>query len=677
MVFSYNWLQSFFERKISKPEKLADFLTMKSFEVESIEKIGDDFGLNIEVLPNRGPDCFSHLGIAREVGAILGYELVTRNYPLKEDKSLKTKDFLKVEVKNKNDCYRYIARTIFDVKIDSSPKWIREKLLVCGLRPINNVVDILNYVMLETGQPLHAFDFDKIAGKKIIVRKAQKGEKIITFDNEKYELDKEVLVIADDKTPLAIAGIKGGKKAEISKRTKRIVLESANFNQKTIRAGSKKIDLKTDASWRFEHGIDPNLAELAINQASYLIQEIAGGNVCQGFIDFYPKKLLPKKIRLDLDYVENLLGVKIAKKEIEDILKRLKFKVSQPLSPSSDNTLIVEVPTFRLDISLAEDLIEEIARLYGYQKIPLVFPTVTLIPPQKNLNLFWEKIAKDTLKEAGLTETYNYSFIGEREKEIFNFKDLIELENPTSADYKYLRPSLIPHLLKNIQKNQRFLKEIKIFELGKIYKRPNFEEKRRLTGAIRGKAFFEAKGVVDFLFQNLGIAQVWYDGFQPTPEETEISIWHPLRCAEIKVNHEEVGFLGEIAPKITDFFKIEDKVTIFDLDFEKLSRLASEEAIYQPISSYPAAIRDLSVLVPRRILADEVLNEIERSGGELLRDVDLFDIYEGEELPEGMKNLTFHLIYQARDRVLSSKEIEQIQQNIIKTLEENGWQVRK
>ena len=704
MLFSYNWLQSFFKKKLPKPEKLAEILALHSFEVEEVKRVRKDWALDIDVLPNRAPDCFSHLGITREISAILNYKLGIGEWKLTEDKNLKAKDFVSVEVKPRQACPRYTARVITDVKVGPSPKWIRDRLEVCGLRPINNVVDIANYVMLETGQPLHAFDGEKLEGQKIIIRFAKEREKIVTLDEEKYDLDEDILVIADEKSPVAIAGIKGGKLPEIDNKTKIVVLESANFNPKVIRKGSKTIDLKTDASWRFEHGIDPNLTEIGINRAAFLIQKIAKGNVAKGLIDFYPKKVLPKRIRLDFDYVKSLLGREIPKKEIINILKRLDFKITgvRPLQ------IEVEVPTFRLDISIPEDLIEEIGRIYGYQRIKATFPTVSLIPPKRNLDIFWENVIKNILKEAGLTEVYNYSFVSPEQFSIFNSQfskvvdelrsssrfanaRVIEVENPISEEQKYLRPSLIPNLLKNVQKNQKNFREIRIFELGKIFQAPR-TEKRMLTGLITGDAFYQMKGVIDSLLQKIGISNIWYDEFEATPEDSnppatlpskgrapsKISIWHPKICAEIKVDHEEIGFLGEISQKILGDLEIEGKLVVFDIDFEKLQRLSSEETIYQPISRYPAAVRDIAVLVPLEIRVEEVLNEIETAGGILVKDVDLFDIYEGEEIPGGKKNLAFHIIYQAEDRTLSSKEIDEIQQKIIKTLEENPeWQVRK
>lgn len=674
MKFSYNWLKSFFKKKLPKPEKLAEPLTLHFAEVEEIKKEGKDFTLDIDVRPNRAGDCFCHMGIAREIATIFGYKWKIEDCKIIEDKAFNAKDFVSVEIMGRGPCPRYTAKVITNVKIASSPKWMQERLKACGLRPINNIVDIANYVMLETGQPLHAFDVEKLDGKKIVVRFAKKGEKIITLDEEKYDLNDDILVIADSRKPVAIAGIKGGKLPEIDKKTKIVVLESANFNPQVIRRGSRIISLKTDASLRFEHGIDPNLTEIAINRAAFLIQKIAKGKVAKNLIDIYPKKVLPKRTKLDLSYVRSLLGIDIPVGRAINILEDLGFKIKN----KTPKVLDVEVPTRRLDVTLPEDLIEEIGRVYGYEKIPAKFPISSLVPPRRNLNIFWEDMAKNILKEAGFSEIYNYSFISENDKNIFGNKYLIEMENPISADYKYLRPSLIPNLLKNIQKNQKGSEKIKIFELGKIYKNDEkIEEKRMLTVMITGDEFYQLKGVVDLLLQKLGISNIWYDSWKPTPEESKISIWHPKKCAEIKIDNVEIGFLGEISSRILDNFKLK-KVTVFDIDFEKLSQFCSEEHEYRPISRFPAAIRDIAILVPRTISVEEVLNKIDEAGGGLIRDIDLFDIYEGEELPGGKKNLAFHIIYQAENRTLKTEEIDKIHQKIIKTLEgEPEWQVRK
>jgi len=739
MIFSYNWLQDYLKQKLPRPQKLAEVLTMHSFEVESVypvkshaaeggvgaplkagqfnrvKRTGKDWVLDIDVLPNRAHDCLSHLGIARECAVLTNSKFQIPNSKLKEDKNLKAENFVKAEVKDREDCQRYTAAVIFGVKVEPSPKWIQEKLKTCGLKPINNIVDITNYVMLETGQPIHAFDLDKVSGiqnqkskvknqkyklkiKKIIVRRAKKGEEIKTLDNKIYKLNEDILVIADEKEPIAIAGIKGGVSTGIDSKTKNIIVEAANFNPRIIRRASQKLKLRTDASWRFENGIDPNLIDFAQKRVCSLIQEISGGKIARGMVDFYPQKARPKKIRLNLDYLEKLLGVKISRKKVKKIFKKLGFKIKE----LSTSALEVEVPTFRLDISIQEDLIEEVGRIFGFQNIPSVLPKTALIPPEKNEEIFWQREVQNILKEQGFTEVYNYSFIGEREKEIFGWQDaeVLELANPISSFNKYLRASLIPNLLKNVKENLKFFDEIKIFELGKIFRKFQiqnfkFQEKKMLTGVLvkknlNNEGFYELKGIVDSLLNKLGISSVWYDDYlpaspcearqagQPTPEESKINLWHPKKCAEIKSDGEELGFLGEIHPKLTENLEIKERVFVFDLDFEKLQKLAWEEHEYRPISSYPAAVRDLAVLVPQGTKVVEVLNKINKTGGKLVRDVDLFDIYQGEAIPEGKENFAFHIIYQAEDRTLSSEEIDRIHQRIIKAVEENPeWEVRK
>jgi len=681
MVFSYNWLQSFFKKKLPAPQKLADLLTLHFAEVEEVKKTrrparaGGDFTLDIDVRPNRAGDCFSHLGIAREIGAIFNFKIQNQKSKIKENKSLKTRDFVAVEVKDKTACPRYTTKVATDVKIGASPKWLRERLEACGLNPINNVVDIANYVMLETGQPLHAFDAEKLEGNKIVVRFAKNRERIVTLDEQKFNLDPDILVIADAKKPVAVAGIKGGKLPEIDKKTKVVVIESANFNSHTIRRASQKLNLKTDASMRFEHGIDPNLTEEAINRTAFLIQELAEGKVAQGLVDVYPKKVLAKTIKLDLNYLESLLGLEIPQIKIKSILKNLDFK----LVKARPRSITLRVPTKRLDVLIPEDLIEEIGRIYGYDKIKPAFPLSVLIPPKRNFNIFWEDITKNLLKSLGFIEVYNYAFLGEKEAKIFGFseKELISLKNPLSSEQKYLRASLIPNLLKNVEKNQRQTGEIRIFELGKIFK-PEKEEKRELTGLVFRGDFYQLKGIIDSLLNSLGISNVFYDEYKPTPEESKISFWHPKKCAEIKTDGKEIGFLGEISPKITDKLEIKGRVVLFDIDFEKLSQFVSEEHEFRPISRFPAAVRDIAVLVPRNTKVVEVLNKINAVGGKLIRDIDLFDIYEGTELPQGKKNLAFHIIYQAENRTLKAEEIDKIQNKIIKTLEKIlSWQVRK
>lgn len=646
MIFSYNWIQSFLKKKLPSPEKLSGNLLMHIFEVDEVKKSGNDWILDIDILANRA-DCFSHLGIAGECGAIFNSPV---KFPetLKKDKRKTGSSNFSVEVKGENACRRYMARFVGGIEVGSSPKYIKERLSACGLKSINNIVDIANYVMLETGQPLHVFDAEKIKGGKIIVRFAKKGEEITTLDSQKIALSRDVLVIADEGDPVAIAGIKGGKIPEVSGKTKNIIIESANFNQRNIRIGSRKTGLRTDASLRFEHGLDPNLAELAISRAAFLMQKEARGEA-RKLVDFYPKKALANRVKLEFNYLERLLGIKISASKAKSILKRLNFKIIK----SSSASIIAESPPFRQDIFNQEDLIEEIGRIYGYGKIKSEMPFFVLIPPKRNEGLFWENMAKDALKGFGFSESYNYSFVKEEDARNFNLKNLIEVSNPLTEDQRYLRSSLAPNLFKNIKENSRNEKNIKLFEIGKVFSSPN-EERKYLCAAMPEKNFYKGKGIVEELLGKLGISGVSF------VEDKEKGV-------KIKIGNKEIGVIN-----------IKGGILYFETDFDCLADIASEEHEYRPISKFPSAVRDIAVLVPRNTKVANVLNVINSAGGSLVRDIDLFDVYEGEKIPFGRKNLAFHIVYQAKDKTLSSEEIDVLQEKIIKALEKNPrWEVRK
>ena len=843
MKISYNWISEYIKGKLPRPEKLADLLTMHSFEVEEVKGVRlstsrSDFIFDVDVLPNRAHDCLSHVGVARECAALLNSKfqipcLAGRQVDSKpkEDKKLKVDDFMSVEVKNSELCSRYTARIMTDVKISSSPQWLKERLETLGQKSINNIVDVANYIMLETGQPLHIFDFDKVENinqnsklKKIIIRKAKKKEQIVTLDGEKYELDNDILVIADSKNPIAIAGIKGGKKAEISNKTRTIILEGGNFNLNNIHKTSRKLNLQTEASLRFEHGLDPNLTLEAINKAVALIQKISKGKIAKGVFDIYPWKLKARKISLKISKINKLLGTEIPEKEVIRILNSLELKtkrisliselinmakslINKPykygastsqeapelfdcssftrylfrqigkeiprpsieqievgreiekkeLKPGDlifskgfgkphrnkkfpqgvghvglyigngrvinvpkkvgkvvtqnidlftksnqwrgarriledeNDQLLVSIPTRRLDIEIPEDLIEEIGRIYGYEKISPKPPLAILVSAKSNDLLKLKNRTKDILEGLGLTEVYNYSFVGDDDlkKLGLDSEDYLALENPLSSDLRYLRRDLITNLLKNIKKNFKYFNQARLFELGKVYikskaqnVKPKTEERMMLTGVLgrkekEGKLFYEAKGVVDGLLNKLGITGQWYDNFQPTPEYTEKKLWQSSQSAEIKIDDKEIGLLGKINSEILTKTGIKGEVVVFNINFDFLLQLAREELIYRHPSKYPALIRDIAILVNFEDRVANVLNIINDVGGPLVRDVDLFDMYEGDKIPQGKKNLAFHIIYQSDQRTLKDKEVDEIQNRIIKEIKKRrGWEVR-
>ena len=676
MKVSYNWLKEYVQ-KLPKPEKLADLLTMHSFEVEEVEKISNDYMLDIDVLPNRAHDCLSHIGVAREIAAITGAKFKEPVFKVKENRELKIEDFISVEVKDKELCPRYTARVITDIKVGPSPKWMQERLEVIGQQSINNIVDATNYVAFETGQPLHAFDAEKLTGKKIIVRRAKKGEKFTTLDGEKCDLDNNILVIADIKEPLALAGIKGGKKAEITKDTKTIILESANFNLNNIHKSSRKLSIATESSLRFEHGLDPNLASGAVDRLAALIQKISNGKAAKGMVDIYSTKVKPRKISLKIAKVNSVLGVKILEKEIIRILSSLGFKVKK-----TGSQLFIDIPFRRLDIEIPEDLIEEIGRIYGYEKVSSKAPIGILVSAKPDDLLLLRDKVKNILEGLGLTEVYNYSFVSEEDLKKLKVspKNYTELENPLSLDLKYLRRDLITGLLKNVRDNFRSFDEGRLFELGKVYLK---NEKMMLAGAIWHKTskrelFYEIKGIVDGLLNKLGISSQWYDNVKATPEWSNKAFWDLGQSAEIKIDNKEIGFIGEINPEILVKFSIKSQVIAFNIDFELLIKLVSEELIYQRPSKYPTAVRDIAVLVNLGDRVVDVLNIINSIGGKLIKDVDLFDMYEGGEIPNNKKNLAFHIVYQSDKKTLTDKEVDMVHNRIVREMsKKRGWEVRK
>ena len=641
-----------------QPEKLAEILTMHSFENESIEKKKNDWILNIDVLPDRGGDCFSHLGVARECAAILNLKMTCPSVKLKEGKA-KIRDFLKVEVRDKN-CRRYSARMITNVKIGPSPKWVENKLINCGLNPINNVVDAANFVMLELGQPLHAFDYDKIEGKKIVVRKARPNENIVLLNDNECILDKKIMVIADERKALAIAGIKGGKAAEISDETRTVVLESASFDPKTIGQTARKLNLRTDASARFEHNLDPNLTESALDRLSQLIVEWAKGEVVSGMIDVYEEKTKPGKIKLELSLLNKVLGVVVSQSETIGILNRLGIKILS----KTNKAVLLEIPTFRQDLLIPENIIEEVGRIYGYEKISSILPCIKEYPAERNNLDFFINKSKDVLKELGFIEVYNYSFLGDKEKEKYKLK-AEEIKNPVSSFAKYLRPSLIPLLVKNIEENLKWFEGVKIFELGKVFwgQDRKISEKMMLSGGIsskKEKSFLRLKGEVIFLLEQLGIKKIVFE------KGAKDSIFSD--SLDVLINGEKAGRMGQTA----------FNVFCFELDFDVLMKHAGEEKEYEKISYHPPATRDISGTVNENVSIEDLKERIRQGGRGLIKGLEIFDVYQGPGIGKGKKSVSFHIIFQSEEKTLDAETIDKTQKEIIKILSEQlGWEERK
>jgi phenylalanyl-tRNA synthetase beta chain len=666
MRFSYNFLQSFFEKKLPPAEKLAELLMMHFFEVEDVEKNDNDVVLDIDILSSRAGDCLSHIGVAREIAAITGMKIKNDEIKFKENGE-NINDKIRVDVKAA--CSRYTLKEVTDVKIGDSPQYIQKILKACGINPINNVVDIANYVMIETGQPLHVFDSDKLEGDKIFVRYAKKREKIVTLDEKRHELQENILVISDEVSAVGIAGIKGGIVAEVDKNTKNIYIEAANFDPVTIRRGAHTLKIRTDASLRFEHGISAELTEIAINKASLMISDIAKGNVTRGVVDYYPEKEKERNIIFNISDVRKVLGEDISLKETERILKSLSFKVQRNKGSFSAN-----VPYFRTDVFIKEDVIEEIGRIYGYDQIEAKEPIDSIIPKEQSKGFLVVNIVRDIWQSFGFYETYNYSFINEETSLKFEKKNLIEMEKPVSLEFKYLRPSLIPGLLKNLSENRKNYEKINLFEIGSIFYKSEegTKEERVLSLISSSEDFYQLKGKINLFLGKMSLSNISYH------QKGKKELFHDKKTGEIFFEKERIGFLGEVSEEIKKEMKIKENILIAEINLEKIIEMYKEIKNYEPILKFPPSVRDLAVLIPDKTPYKDVFEKIKREGGSLLKEVSLFDFYKGKEVPEGMKSFAFRLIFQAKNKTLSSEEVSVVFEKIINALEEfSEYKVRK
>lgn len=644
MLFSYNWLQEFINTELPAPEKLAELLALHVFEVDGIEKKQNDYIFDVAILPQRG-DCLSHEGLAREIAAIAKKEFKeVERASTKPQKGLLTP--LKVSIASKKNVLRYAAFIVEDVTIAPSPQWMQERLELFGVNSINNVVDITNYVMLEVGQPLHAFDYSAIQGHTMTIRESKQNEALVLLDEHELILPKGTLIIEDSKTVIDLAGIKGGKATGISNNTKHIVFQAATFSRQKIYQTKKMIGYSTTASEIYSHGVDPNLAKKALERAMFLLQKYGGGKVVQA-IDIYPIKKKAVSVNFNPHMVEKILGVSIKEPEIKSILKRLTFLVRGKT---------VLVPTFRQDVSIPEDIVEEIGRMYGYENIEPLLPKAELAVPKTNYTLYWEEQIRNVFKEVGFTEVYNYSFAKKGE---------VELQNPISQEFAYLRSDLLQNLLRNVEANEHTFKgkDIKLFEIGKVFihSQKGAQEEKKLGGVyspsqFSKEAFYIIKGVLDLLTDSLGVEKIWYN-------ENEQG------ALLLNVNHREIGFIKEL--------KTPRQSIAFEIDFDVLIEKANEKKEYSPPLKYPAVLRDLALFVPSKTKAQDVVHLITTEGGEFIGAVDLFDVYESKEALDNKKSLAFHIAYQAKDRTLTNKEVDTIQRNILQAIEKNEfWKVR-
>lgn len=665
MKFSFSLIKKFAPGKYSK-DALIEGLNTYSFE--AVDLGGDILEVPNTSIARRFSSAASHLGVAREASAIFDTEFIDPT--LKNIKfDLKDKGIFKVGIKEKGLCPRYSATYVTDVKVGPSPEWLKDALETSGSRSINNVVDIMNYVMLEVGQPLHAFDADKVTGG-IIIRRAKKEEEIETIDEKKFKLSQDVLVIADENHPLAIAGIKGGKYSEVSLKTTRLLVESANFEGVGIYKSSRKLDLRTDASIAFSHNLSPELVGLGMNRALVLLKEICGAKIYRTE-DIYPKKQPKRIIKLDIPKIEKIIGITIKRTEVVSILSKLDFKISKN---------IITAPAIRNDIEIIEDVAEEIVRFKNFNKLPAAAPKVYLgVGSEDEPVIIRDKIRK-YLCAAGYSEVYNYSFISKPQSDlapatVLGLRRSVSLANPLSVDFAYLRNSLAPNLEKNLNDNLRFYDEVRIFEIGRVFggaseqnAEPRSElcsgtgdnskilEKPVLGVSIYGKdGFLELKGIIDGLFGSLGLV----DWFMPDLN-FECGLLDGNSAVRIEMgDHSVLGYIGVLRGS--------KNAAVLELDLERLVKAVVEEKEYEPISKFPSIDRDISILVATTVRVGDILEIIQGVEPEHVNDVDLMDFYEDEKFG-GKKSLTFRIVFQAKDRTLTDAEVDKEIQKIIKVL---------
>ncbi len=673
MRLPMSWLREFVPVE-SDIDKIAHTLEMAGLGVEGIEEFNGDVVFDLEITPNRG-DWLSVYGVARELAAML-------NLPLKpfEVSVFETErdisEFAKVQIDAPDLCPRYSARLVWGVTVDESPDWLKGRLEACGVRPINNIVDITNYVLFELGQPLHAFDFDTLHGRQIIVRRAKDGEFIYTLDEIRRELESSMLVIADADRPVALAGVMGGLETAITPFTKNVLIESAHFTPSGIRKTARKLGMKTESSYRFERWVDPSGTVRAADRAAQLMAEIAGGKICKGVIDVYPLKIAPAQVSVLTKRVRSLLGIEISTEEIAALLRRLQFEVT-----IDGDTVHCLVPTFRNDIKREADLIEEVARLYGYDKIPMTLPKGIAPRAGESQRRKFENSIRQFLTRLGLQEIVTLSLTNPEEEKFWGLeaKDgILQLRNPLTQDHTATRTSLLPSVLSVVAHNLRNgVKDAWVFELGKAYRQGKVgdmasTEPRRLCVAITGNCyptswnlpkesgqsdFFALKGILENLLNWLGIDEVSFErGQHPS--------LHPYRTAVVRVGDKVIGVIGEMHPKWLQLHDLAQPIFVAELDFELLSELAKLERRHKPLPQFPSIQRDIAVVMPEDFDADRVIDLIERVGGKLVEWVTVFDEYRGAPIPEGYRSVGFTIVLRAEDRTLSSDEADQIVQQI-------------
>ncbi len=630
-----------------------------------------DWALELEVTLNR-PDCLSHEGVARELAAALRVDFDPPEFQVREEGAPVGK-LTRIEVEDVELCPRYSARVIRGVQVAPSPDWMRRRLEAAGLRSINNIVDVTNYVMLQMGHPMHAFDFNRLEGHRIVVRRARSGETFVTLDEVERRLDEQMLLICDAARGVALAGVMGGLNSEISEDTCDLLLESAYFDPVNTRRTSRVLNLTTDSSRRFERGADPNATVRALDMAASLILDLAGGEVAKGVLDVYPKPIRPWTVKLRPERVKTILGVNVEAAEMKEHLLRLGCSVS------GGDPFEVTVPTFRFDLEREIDLIEDVARLHGYDRVPTADRArISLDIPQNPEEAFLTEL-RDALVKLGFTQVTTSPLIAEKETAVPGYPPPVRLRNPGSEDMAYLCNGLFPGLLKVAAHNlNRNIPDFRIFEINRVFAAGN-REWDSVSGLIAGVceprkwdlpktpvSFLDLKGFVELLVQEISL-----DNVEFIPYNIEQGQRFTADALEVRSGNTTLGFLGRIHPELAAVFDIEEPIFGFEFDAAALRAVSRERVAYRPFPKYPALQRDLAFVVREEVTAGQLQGEILAAGGKYLSDCELFDLYRGKQVGEGNKSLAFRLHFQAADHTLSDAEADEAIAAIVKRVKQS------
>lgn len=636
----------------------------------------DDVVFEYEITSNR-VDCYGVLGIAREAAATFQKKFCPPIVEVKENDE-KASDYVKVTVEDPELCPRYCARVVKNVKIGPSPKWMQRCLASNGIRPINNLVDITNYVMEEFGQPMHAYDLDTIANQEIIVRRAGKDEKFVTLDGQERIMDENVLMICDGEKAVGIAGIMGGENSIITDDVKTVLFEAACFDGTSIRLSSKRIGLRTDASGKFEKGLDPNNAQAAIDRACQLMEELGAGEVVGGMVDVCSETREPSRVKFEPEKINKLLGTSLTKEEMIDYLGRVELAYDE-------KTDEIVAPTFRQDIHCNADVAEEVARFYGYDKIPMTLPTGEATTGKLPFKLRIQEVARDIAEYCGFSEGMSYSFESPKVfdklciPEDSELRKVITISNPLGEDYSIMRTSTLNGMLASLSTNyNRRNKDVRLYELGNIYLPKSLpvtelpDERTMFTLGMYGKGdFFDMKGVCEEFFEKIGMKKkVTYDPNSGKP------FLHPGRQANMIYEGKVVGYLGEVHPAVADNYSIGEKAYIAVIDILDVLEFAGFNHKYTGIAKYPAVTRDLSLVVPHAVLAGQIEEIFDQRGGNILESYQLFDIYEGAQIEKGFKSMAYSLVFRAHDKTLGENEISAAMKKIMNGLNGLGIELR-